>query len=115
MFFTAHGITRLTRVVTLNGSCYRAAAFSRSLFDVARHQRTRPFTPRHNGKVKRYPRVLAEELVYAHTYTNEADRNAALTKWLVHYNYHRPHTTAGNQPPATRLTTGVTNVMNSYN
>jgi hypothetical protein len=32
----------------------------------------------------------------------------------VHYNYHRPHTTAGNQPPATRLHTGVTNVMTSY-
>jgi transposase InsO family protein len=113
-FFTAHGITRLTRVVTDNGSCYRAAAFTRSLFDVARHQRTRPFTPRHNGKVERYQRILAEELLYAHAYQSETDRSTALAKWLVHYNYHRPHTTAGNQPPASRLPTGVTNVMNSY-
>jgi transposase InsO family protein len=113
-FFTAHGITRLTRVVTDNGSCYRATAFTRSLFDVSRHQRTRPFTPRHNGKVERYQRILAEELLYANTFTSEADRNAALAKWLVHYNYHRPHTTARNQPPASRLTTGVTNVMSSY-
>jgi transposase InsO family protein len=113
-FFAAHGITRLTRVITDNGSCYRAAAFTRSMFDVARHQRTRPFTPRHNGKVERYQRILAEELLYAHTFTSEADRSSALAKWLVHYNYHRPHTTAGNQPPATRLTTGVTNVMSSY-
>jgi transposase InsO family protein len=114
-FFAAHGITRLTRVITDNGACYRAAAFTRSLFDVSRHQRTRPFTPRHNGKVERYQRILAEELLYAHTFTSEADRSSALAKWLVHYNYHRPHTTAGNQPPATRLTTGVTNVMSSYN
>jgi transposase InsO family protein len=113
-FFTAHGITRLTRVITDNGSCYRAGAFTRSLFDVSRHQRTRPFTPRHNGKVERYQRILAEELLYAHTWTSENDRASALAKWLVHYNYHRPHTTAGNQPPASRLTTGVTNVMNSY-
>lgn len=36
--------------------------------------------------------------------------------WVnVHYNYHRPHTAAGNQPPATRLHDGVTNVMASYN
>lgn len=113
-FFAAHGITRLTRVITDNGACYRATAFTRSLFDVTRHQRTRPFTPRHNGKVERYQRILAEELLYAHTFTSEADRSSALAKWLVHYNYHRPHTTAGNQPPATRLTTGVTNVMSSY-
>jgi transposase InsO family protein len=113
-FFTAHGITRLSRVVTDNGSCYRAGAFTRSLFDVDRHQRTRPFTPRHNGKVERYQRILAEELLYAHTWANEHDRASALAKWLVHYNYHRPHTAAGNQPPASQLTTGVTNVMNSY-
>jgi transposase InsO family protein len=113
-FYRAHGITRLTRVITDNGSCYRAGAFTRSLFDVSRHQRTRPFTPRHNGKVERYQRILAEELLYAHTYTSETDRASAISKWLVHYNYHRPHTTAGNQPPATRLPTGVTNLMNSY-
>jgi len=41
-FFQAHGINRITRVVTDNGACYRAAAFTRSLFDTARHQRTSP-------------------------------------------------------------------------
>ncbi len=114
-FFAAHGIRRLTRVVTDNGSCYRAAAFTRSLFDVARHQRTRPFTPRHNGKVERYQPILAEELLYARVYTSETEREKALQCWLVHYNYHRAHTAAGNQPPATRLATGVTNLMSSYN
>jgi len=114
-FFAAHGIHRLSRVVTDNGSCYRAAAFTRSLFDVSRHQRTRPFTPRHNGKVERYQRILAEELLYARAWTSEHDRSPALAKWLVHYNYHRPHTAAGNQPPASQLPTGVTNVMSSYN
>jgi transposase InsO family protein len=113
-FFHAHGIHRLTRVVTDNGSCYRASAFTRSLFDVTRHQRIRPFTPRHNGKVERYNRILAEELLYARAYTSEHQRDQALQRWLVHYNYHRAHTAAGNQPPAARLTTGVTNVMSSY-
>jgi hypothetical protein len=32
----------------------------------------------------------------------------------VHYNYHRPHSGAGGQPPASRLREGVTNVQPSY-
>jgi len=114
-FFQAHGIGRITRVITDNGSCYRAAAFTRSLFDAARHQRTKPFTPKHNGKVERYQRILAEELLYARTWTSEAQRAEAIKTWAVHYNYHRPHTAAGNRPPASRLHAGVTNVMTSNN
>lgn len=54
-FFIAHGITRFTRVVTDNGSCYRAKAFTTAVTSFAsRHQRTRPYTPRHNGKVCEY-------------------------------------------------------------
>ena len=111
-FFTAHGITRITRVVTDNGACYRAGAFTRTLAG-SRHQRTRPYTPRHNGKVERYHRILSEELLYARPWISDDQRAAALRTWLIHYNYHRPHTTAGDRPPATRLHTGVTNVTTS--
>ncbi|MBF6207476.1 IS481 family transposase, partial [Streptomyces gardneri] len=41
-------------------------------------------------------------------------RTDALGIWNIHYNYHRPHTAAGNRPPASRLHTGVTNVTASY-
>ncbi|WP_066515967.1 IS481 family transposase [Curtobacterium ammoniigenes] len=114
-FFTAHGIVRLTRVVTDNGSNFRADAFHAVILaHAARHQRTRPYTPRHNGKVERYNRILAEEFLYARTFTSEQQRADALQVWNVHYNYHRPHTATGNQPPASKLRTGVTNVMASY-
>jgi transposase InsO family protein len=113
-FFAAHGITRIERIVTDNGSCYRAADFA-TVLDGARHQRITPYTPRHNGKVERYNRILAEEFLYARTWTSEQHRTDALTVWNIHYNYHRPHTAAGNQPPATQLHTGVTNVTASYN
>ena len=54
MFFTAHGITRYTRIVTDSGSCYRAHAFARAVTSfAAKHQRIKPFTPKHNGKVER--------------------------------------------------------------
>ena len=78
----------------------------------SRHQRIRPHTPRHNGKVERYNRILAEELLYARVWTSEAERAAAIKVWNVHYNYHRCHTAAGDQPPASRLHASVTNVMN---
>ena len=112
-WFAAHGITTITRVVTDNGSAYRSAAFARAVSHAGRHQRTRPFTPKHNGKVERYQRILAEELLYARPFTSEADRARAIEVWNIHYNYHRPHTAAGDQPPAHRLD-GVTNVSRSY-
>ena len=112
-FFAAHGITRVQRIVTDNGSCYRANDFA-TVLRGARHQRITPYTPRHNGKVERYNRILSEEFLYARVWTSEQQRTDALAIWNIHYNYHRPHTTAGNRPPATRLHTGVTNVMTSY-
>ena len=112
-FFARHGITHIHRLVTDNGACYRANNFA-TVLRGAHHQRITPYTPRHNGKVERYNRILAEEFLYAHVWTSEHHRTTALNVWNIHYNYHRPHTAAGNQPPASRLTTGVTNVMASY-
>lgn len=111
-FFAADSIRRLVRVVTDNGANYTAAAFTRTVTAVAsRHQRTRPHTPRHNGKVERDNRILAEVLLYARIWTSEAERAAAIEVWNIHANYHRPHTAAGDQPPASRLRAGVTNVV----
>ena len=116
VWFAAHGITRFTRIVTDNGSCYRAKDFTRAVYSfAAHHQRTKPYTPRHNGKVERYQRTLANELLYARPWTSEEHRRQAIATWNLHYNYHRPHSAAGDQPPASRLQTGVTNVMSNYN
>ena len=108
-------MTRLVRVVTDNGASYRARAFTTTITSLAsRHQRIRPYTPRHNGKVERYNRILAEECLYARTYNSEQQRRNAIAVWNHHYKGHRPRTACHNQPPATRTPAHVTNVMNSY-
>ena len=49
-----HGITHIHRIVTDNGACYRSNDFARIVGHRTRHQKTKPYTPRHNGKAKRY-------------------------------------------------------------
>lgn len=114
-WFAAHGIAHSHRVVTDNGACYRSNDFARIVGKRTRRQKTRPFTPRHKGKIERYLRTLAEEVLYARPYDSEDERSAAIGVWNIHYNDHRPHSAVGGQPPATRLRTSVTNVQLSSN
>ncbi len=114
LWFAAHGINHIHRIVTDNGACYRSGDFAWIVGSKTRHQKTKPYTPRHNGKVERYQRILAEELLYAREFTSEDARSAAIAVWNIHYNYHRPHSATGGQPPASRLKLGVTNVQPSY-
>ncbi|VWX45787.1 integrase core domain-containing protein [Micrococcus sp. 116] len=113
-FFAAHGIT-VDRVITDNGNNYRAADFTAKVVSLGgRHHRIRPYTPRHNGKVERYNRLMVDEVLYARPYTSETARREALAVWVNHYNYHRPHTSCGNAPPASLAPARVNNVMPSY-
>ncbi|WP_343884038.1 integrase core domain-containing protein, partial [Kocuria palustris] len=73
-----------------------------------------PYTPRHNGKVERYNRLMVDEVLYARAYDSEQARRQAVQVWVHHYNYHRPHTACGDQPPASRTPALVNNVMPSY-
>lgn len=113
-WFLAHGIIRIERIITDNGACYRSGAFAAAL-DGAEHRRTKPYTPKHNGKVERYNRILAEEFLYARTWTSEDQRERALETWNVHYNYHRPHGVHGGKPPASATPSRVSDVLASYN
>ncbi|MFV0495127.1 IS481 family transposase [Mycobacterium sp.] len=112
-WFAAHGIARIQRIVTDNGACYRSGAFAAAL-NGAEHRRTKPYTPKHNGKVERYNRILSEEFLYAKAWTSEHQRERALATWNLHYNYHRPHGAHGGQPPASTTPSRVNNVLASY-
>ncbi len=102
-------------MATDNGANYTAKDFTRTVEGLAsRHQRIRPYTPRHNGKVERYNRLLTDEVLYALPYANEQARREAIGVWVNHFNYHRPHTACGDQPSASRTPVRVNNLTPSY-
>ena len=105
VWFAAHGITHIQRIVTDNGSCYRAKDFAHVLHG-ARHQRITPYTPRHNGKVERYNRILAEEFLYARTWTSETQRAEALQVWNIHFNYYRKQSAVGKKANSIKINMG---------
>jgi transposase InsO family protein len=54
VWFTRHGVT-VGRVMTDNGSAYRSRHFADAVATTGpRHIRTRPYTPRTNGKAERF-------------------------------------------------------------
>jgi transposase InsO family protein len=103
-FFLDHGIVA-ERLMTDNAFTYihnrglRALLWRRSI----RHLRTRPYTPRTNGKVERYQQTLQREWAYALQYASSAARRASLPHWVRHYNERRTHSALSNRTPLTRV------------
>jgi transposase InsO family protein len=86
-----HGVS-VERVMTDNGSAYRSKLFARALADAgARHVRTRPYTPRTNGKAERFIQTSLREWAYAQPYRSSAERSQAIGPWTDAYNLVRPH------------------------
>src|ERR1700694_4824902 len=102
----------LTRVMTDNGSCYRSKAFARACKRLKlRHIRTRPYTPKTNGKAERFIQTALREWAYAQAYDTSDQRAAELPRWLHRYNWHRPHGSIGSKPPISRLGLAGNNLM----
>ena len=98
-----HGI-RVERVMTDNGSGYRSKRFKQAIHDLGlRHIRTKPYTPRTNGKAEAVIRILQREWAYAYIYPSSKHRARALSGWTRWYNNHRPHGSLNAQPPITRV------------
>src|SRR5262249_56022413 len=66
-------------------------------------RRTRPYTPRTNGKAERFIRTLLREWAYGPAFHSSAQRTAALDRWLHYYNWHRRHRALGGAPPISRV------------
>jgi transposase InsO family protein len=103
-FFLEHGVVA-ERLMTDNAFTY---GNNRSLRELLAHRailhiRTRPYTPRTNGKVERYQQTLQREWAYALEYASSAARRASLPHWVRHYNERRTHSALGNRTPLTRV------------
>ena len=98
------------RVMTDNGGCFISRMFRASCQSLnLRHIRTKPYTPRTNGKVERLIQTLTREWAYALAYPNSRQRTLMLRSYLHFYNHHRAHSALGDQPPISRL--AVNNVL----
>ena len=102
-YYASLGIT-VQRVMTDNGSCYKSFAFARACKCLGlKHIRTKPYTPKTNGKAERFIQTLLREWAYAQAYHHSDQRTAELPRWLHRYNWHRPHGGIGAKPPISKL------------
>jgi transposase InsO family protein len=102
-WFKARGI-RIQRVMTDNGSGYIAKLFRRTLQRLSiRHIRTRPYTPKTNGKAERFIQTMLREWAYAVPFRSSLTREADLPRWLDWYNTKRPHMGICGKTPAQAL------------
>jgi transposase InsO family protein len=102
-YYASLGVT-VERVMTDNGSCYRSSAFAKACRRLhLKHIRTKPYTPRTNGKAERFIQTSLREWAYARAYLNSKQRAQELPFFMHRYNWHRPHASIGRMPPITRL------------
>jgi transposase InsO family protein len=100
------------RVMTDNGSCYRSFAFRDACKQLGlKHIRTKPYTPKTNGKAERFIQSSLREWAYAKAYENSEQRAKELPHWLHHYNWHRPHAGIKGRIPISRSGVDVNNLM----
>ena len=103
-WFLGHGVVA-ERLMSDNAFAYIHNHSLRELLArrAIRHVRTRPYTPRTNGKVERYQQTLQTEWAYALEYATSDARRASLPHWVRHYNERRTHSALGNRPPIQRV------------
>jgi transposase InsO family protein len=114
-YYASLGVT-VARVMTDNGSCYKSFDFRDACRDLGlRHIRTKPYTPKTNGKAERFIQTALREWAYAQAYPNSDRRAEELPIWLHRYNWHRPHGSLKSKPPISRLALAEDNLLRLHN
>jgi transposase InsO family protein len=110
-YYESLGVT-VDRVMTDNGSCYKAFDFRDACRDLGlKHLRTKPYTPKTNGKAERFIQTALREWAYARPYNHSDKRAAHLPMWLHNYNWHRPHGGIHAKTPISRLGLSQDNLL----
>jgi len=99
-----HGVT-VQQVMTDNRSAYVSDLFRTACQSLeVRHVRTRPYTPRTNGKAERFIQTSLKEWAYRSAYESSEERTERLGPWLDYCNQARPYTALKDKAPVSRLT-----------
>ncbi len=102
-FFRAHDV-EVQRIMTDNGTSFRSRRYAKALRLLKiKHLRTKPYTPKTNGKAERFVQTSLREWAYAQAYLTSDHRAQHLPGWLHRYNWLRPHTSLKSKPPISRL------------
>ena len=113
-YYRSLGVT-ISRVMTDNGSCYRAKDFGRACAGVGiKHMRTKPYTPQTNGKAERFIQSALREWAYATAFNHSDERRQELPIWLHRYNWHRPHGGIAKCTPISRLGLTGNNLLQTH-
>ena len=114
-YYNGLGVT-IARVMTDNGACFKSHDFRKACHDLGtRHSRTKPYTPKTNGKAERFIQTALREWAYAQAYHTSDQRAEELPIWLHRYNWHRPHGGIKYKTPISRLTLTEDNLLRLHN
>jgi len=106
---------QISAVMTDNGSAFISRAFAAAMRALGlRHLRTRPYTPKTNGKAERFIQSALREWAYGFVYRNSEQRSMMLGDWVHHYNWHRPHSSLGAKPPISRIALDPNNLLRRH-
>ena len=102
-WFNGQGI-ECRRVVSDNGSAYKSHGWRKACQAMGlKVKKTRPYTPRTNGKAERFIKTLLEEWAYVMPYSTSAARKDLLPAYLRIYNGRRCYMALGGLTPQQRL------------
>ena len=80
-----------------------------------KHIRTKPYTPKTNGKAERFIQTALTRMGLRHAYPTSEQRAAELPIWLHRYNWHRPHGSLKSKTPISRLGLTEDNLLRLHN
>ena len=102
-WFDTQGIT-CKRVLSDNGSAYRSKPWREACIALSlTPKRTRPYTPRTNGKAERFIKTLLAEWAYSMPFQTSGERNQWLPRYLAIHNGRRCHMALAGRTPIQQL------------
>lgn len=102
-FFKEKGI-KIWRVMTDNGAGYVSKLYAKIMRMLTiKHKKTRPYTPKTNGKAERFIQTCLREWAYAKPYESSQKRTKQLDVFIDFYNNFRQHAGIKYQTPISRI------------